>query len=66
MSEPQSSLARHVASGPKTDAEVRADCCAAYHRDGVICIREDWLTSWPDRTQLRLLADKVFGKRRGN
>ena len=65
MTEPRSSLGRHVSSGPKTDAEIRAEARRAYHESGVVLLREDWLGSWPDRTQLRLLAEKTFGKRRG-
>lgn len=61
----RSSLAGHVASGPKTDAEVRAECRAAWHRDGIVLLRSDWLTSWPEKKQLEQLAERAFGKRRG-
>ncbi len=60
----QSSLSRHVASGPKTPAEIRAECSRAWHRDGLIVINPEWLSSWPDRTQARLLAENLFGKRK--
>jgi hypothetical protein len=61
----QSSLSRHAAPAPKSDAEIRAECRAAWLRDGIVCIRPEWISNWPDRTQLELIANKTFGKRRG-
>lgn len=60
----QSSLSRHVESGPKTPAEVKEECRKAWHRDGLICLRSEWFNSWADRKQAELLAEKQFGKRR--
>jgi hypothetical protein len=59
----QSSLARHVPSGPKTPAEIRAECKAAWHRDGVICLNPEWISGWGERQQLIQIAEKQFGKR---
>jgi hypothetical protein len=59
----QSSLARVTPSGPKTEAEVKAECKRAFHRDGVICLKPEWFTGWGDRQQLIMLAEKQFGKR---
>jgi hypothetical protein len=61
----QSSLGRHVASGPKTPSEVRAEAAGAWHRHGIILINPEWLNSWADRKQAELLAEKLFGKRKG-
>lgn len=61
----QSPLGKAVAPSPKTDAEVRATCRDAWHRDGTICLRLDWMNNWPDRKQLEMLAEKTFGKRQG-
>jgi hypothetical protein len=65
MSGLRSSLATRVASGPKTDDEIRAECQRAFHSDGIVCLRSEWLTSWPEKKQLEQLAERAFGKRRG-
>ena len=59
----QSSLGRHVASGPKTEAEIRAEARKAWHGDGLILINPAWLASWADKKQAEILAEKLFGKR---
>lgn len=45
-------------------AEARRLARRAWHEHGIILINSDWLTSWADRRQAELLAEKVHGKRR--
>lgn len=61
----QSSLARHVASGPSGDADAHAACKAAWHRDGVFCIRLDQIKGWGKRIQVEQIATEIYGRRKG-
>ena len=65
MSGLRSSLAGHVASGPTSPEDVRRKCAAAYHNEGVILLKAEWLPTWADRKQLEILAEKAFGARKG-
>ena len=58
-----SSIYGQIAPAAKTDAEIRAECKAAWHRDGVICLNPEWITGWGERQQLIQIAEKQFGKR---
>lgn len=61
----RSSLASHVASGPTSPEDIRRKAAAAWHSDGIILINPDWLTSWTERKQAEILAEKLFGRRKG-
>lgn len=61
----QSSLARHVASGPNGAADAHAACKAAWHRDGVFCVSVESLKSWVHRKQIEQIATELFGRRKG-
>lgn len=50
--EPDDSLARQAAA-------------RAWHDHGIVLINPNWLRSWTDQTQAELLAEKLWGKRRG-
>ena len=65
MTEPRASLSRHIASGPTSPEEVKRQCAAAYHKEGVILLKPEWLGTWADRKMLEILAEKAFGKRKG-
>ncbi len=64
MSGPQSSLARHVASGNGGVDPARAKAAEAWHRDGIVLLRPEWLPGWVQQEQLRQLAQSTFGKRK--
>ncbi len=36
----------------------------AWHRHGIVLINPEWFTSWTDRKQAELLAEKLHGKRK--
>jgi len=61
-----SSLRRfaHLAREPQPETARRA-CAQAWHEAGIVCINPQWLQGWADRKQLELLAEQVFGPRRG-
>lgn len=62
----RSSLARSAPLFHETDErQARAAAAAAWHRDGIVLINPEWLRSWADQKQLELLAEKMFGKRKG-
>lgn len=58
----RSSLAPVIAGGQARDPRLVAR--EAYHRDGVICLKPEWLPDQSDRDHLRRIADKTFGERR--
>lgn len=60
----QSSLARHVTSGPDSPEQVFSLCKAAWHRDGIVCIRLDQVKGWGKRVQLEQIATEIYGKRK--
>jgi hypothetical protein len=51
-----------IAGGQARDPRLVAR--EAYHRDGVICLKPEWLPDQSDRDHLRRIADKTFGERR--
>ena len=62
---PQSQLAplARLARDPDPDA-IRKIAKALHNADDpVIVLKTSWLTSWADRKQAEILADKVHGKR---
>ena len=48
------------------EVHARAAAAAAWHQRGIVLINPGWLTSWADQKQLELLAEKMFGARKGN
>jgi len=61
----RSSLAATAALAREPDPNAaRRAARDAWHRDGLILINTGWLSSWPDRKQAELLAEKVHGKRK--
>jgi len=60
----QSSLARHVSSGPDSPEQVFALCKAAWHRDGVFCVSVETLKSWVHKKQIEQIGTEIFGARR--
>jgi len=65
MSGLQSSLARHVSSGNGDVDPARAKAAEAWHREGIVLLRPEWLPGWAQQEQLRHLAQSTFGKRKG-
>lgn len=60
----RSTLAPYAASMRDPDpAAARRAAREAYHREGIVLINPSWLSHWPDRKQLEILADKVHGRR---
>lgn len=60
----QSSLARHVSSGPNSPEQAHAACKAAWHQHGVFCVSLDGLKSWVHRKQIEQVATELYGARR--
>lgn len=42
----------------------KAACARVWHETGLIVINPEMLTSWTDRKQAELLAEKLYGKRK--
>ncbi|WP_334656746.1 hypothetical protein [Sphingomonas panaciterrae] len=49
---------------PDPDAAFHA-ARSAWLNTGIVLINPEWLTSWTDRAQAELLAEKLYGKRKG-
>jgi hypothetical protein len=64
MSQPQSTLARFAPLCREAqDIDARRMAREAYHEDpDLVLIRVSWLANWPEKQQLRMLADKIHGK----
>ena len=66
MTAPRSPLGRFSTLGNEPDpAHARRAARDAWQGAGLILINPQWLQSWTDRKQAELLAEKLFGKRRG-
>lgn len=61
----RSPLASYAASMRDPDpAAARRAARDAWHSTGLVLINPEWLSSWADRKQLEILADKVHGERK--
>ncbi len=60
----RSPLAPYAASMRDPDPQAaRRAARTAFHETGLVLINPDWLPGWTDRQQLKILAEKVHGKR---
>ncbi len=64
MSSLQSVLGRAAGRSPTTETELREMAARAYRETGFICLKPEWILSWPDREFVNAVAMKVHGKRR--
>lgn len=46
-----------------TEENAKKAAAAAWREKGIVCLNPKWLTSWVDRQQLEILAEKIFGPR---
>lgn len=66
MSGFQSSLAPIApACREPCDANARKAARDAWHKHGIVLVNPAWLQSWTDQKQAELLAEKLFGQRKG-
>jgi hypothetical protein len=64
MSTPRSTLAQFAPLMNEADpTHARIAARQAWQNAGLILINPAWLTSWPDRKQAELLAEKLHGRR---
>lgn len=64
MSELRSPLGRYAALGHEPDyIDARAAARCACRDHDIVCINLSWVTSWVDRQELIILADRIHGKR---
>ncbi|WP_323493959.1 hypothetical protein [Sphingomonas sp. 10B4] len=65
MTRLRSSLASHAGSMRDPDpANARRAARDAWQTSGLVLINPEWLTSWVDRQQLIILAERVHGERK--
>lgn len=64
MTDYRSSLAPLAQACREPDeANARRAAATAWHKHGIILMRADWFTAWPDKKQAELLAEKLYGRR---
>lgn len=61
----RSPLGRFAATYQDPDpAAARRAGSAAWQAHGLILINPEWISGWADRKQAKLLAEKLYGKRK--